>query len=96
MERKDILEGKISSAAARILALAIKRKVIILGRELRETEKLEDKLDLLSKQVSALSALTLAGISVSGNGLLSKGGIISGLFTEEEESIPPLKFKEFL
>ena len=84
-----IEEGRLADGAARLLSLAIKRKVIILGRELRETEKLEDKLDLLSKQVSALSALTLAGISVSGNGLLSKGGIISGLFTEEEENIPP-------
>ncbi len=42
-------------------------------------------MDLLSQQVSALAALTLVGISVGGNGLLSKTGIVSGLFMEEFE-----------
>ena len=42
-------------------------------------------MDLLSQQVSALAALTLVGISVGGDGLLSKGGILSGLFTEDLE-----------
>lgn len=85
----DIYEGKISSAGARVISLAIKRKIVILGREVRSAEKIEDKLDLLSKQISALSALNLVGISVGGDGLLSKAGIISGLFTEELEEILP-------
>ena len=78
---KEIEEGKLSDAAARILALAIKKKVINKGREVRSTQDSEKKLDLLSQQVSALAALTLVGISVGGDGLLSKGGILSGLFT---------------
>ena len=80
---KEIEEGKLSDAAARILALAIKKKVINKGREVRSTQDSEKKLDLLSQQVSALAALTLVGISVGGDGLLSKGGILSGLFTED-------------
>ena len=79
---KEIEEGKLSDASARILALAIKKKVINKGREVRSTQDSEKKLDLLSQQVSALAALTLVGISVGGDGLLSKGGILSGLFTE--------------
>ena len=51
------------------------------GREVRSTQDPDKKLDLLSQQVSALAALTLVGISVGGDGLLSKGGILSGLFT---------------
>ena len=51
----------------------------------RSTQDSEKKLDLLSQQVSALAALTLVGISVGGDGLLSKGGILSGLFTEDLE-----------
>ena len=82
---KEIEEGKLSDAAARILALAIKKKVINRGREVRSTQDSEKKLDLLSQQVSALAALTLVGISVGGDGLLSKGGILSGLFTEDFE-----------
>ena len=80
---KEIEEGKLSDAAARILALAVKKKVINKGREVRSTQDPDKKLDLLSQQVSALAALTLVGISVGGDGLLSKGGILSGLFTED-------------
>ena len=82
---KEIEEGKLSDAAARLIALAIKKKVINKGREVRSTQDPDKKLDLLSQQVSALAALTLVGISVGGDGLLSKGGILSGLFTEDFE-----------
>ena len=82
---REIEEGKLSDAAARILALAIKKKVINKGREVRSTQDPDKKMDLLSQQVSALAALTLVGISVGGDGLLSKGGILSGLFTEDLE-----------
>ena len=82
---KEIEEGKLSDAGARLIALAIKKKVIRKGREVRSTQDSEKKLDLLSQQVSALAALTLVGISVGGDGLLSKGGILSGLFTEDFE-----------
>ena len=80
---KEIEEGRLGDAAARILALAVKKKVIRKGREVRSTQDSDNKLDLLSQQVSALAALTLVGISVGGDGLLSKGGILSGLFTED-------------
>ena len=80
-----IEEGKMSDRAARLISLAVKRKVINKGKEVRSTKDLEAKLDLLSQQVSALAALTLTGISVGGDGLLSKAGIVSGLFTEEIE-----------
>jgi hypothetical protein len=82
---KEIEEGKLSDAGARLIALAVKKKVINKGREVRLTDELESKMDLLSQQISALAALTLVGISVGGDGLLSKGGILSGLFTEDFE-----------
>ena len=80
---KEIEEGKLSDAGARLIALAIKKKVINKGREVRSTQDPDKKMDLLSQQVSALAALTLVGISVGGDGLLSKEGIFSGLFTED-------------
>ena len=82
---EKIEEGKLSDAAARVISLAIKKRVISKGREVRSAETLEEKMDLLSQQVSALAALTLVGISVGGDGLLSKTGIVSGLFMEEFE-----------
>ena len=82
---REIEEGKLSDAAARLIALAIKKKVINRGREVRSTQDPDKKMDLLSQQISALAALTLVGISVGGDGLLSKGGILSGLFTEDLE-----------
>ena len=80
---KEIEEGKLTDVGARLIALAVKKKVINKGREVRSTQDSEKKLDLLSQQISALAALTLVGISVGGDGLLSKGGILSGLFTED-------------
>jgi len=97
---ETIEEGKLSDAAARIISLAIKKRVISKGREVRSAETLEEKMDLLSQQVSALAALTLVGISVGGNGLLSKTGIVSGLFMEEFEKelldAPPKTEENFL
>lgn len=91
---KTIEEGKLSSTAARIISLAIKKKVINKGREVRAAGTLEEKVDLLSQQVSALAALTLVGISVGGDGLLSKAGIVSGLFTEGFDLNPSPKIEE--
>ena len=82
---KEIEEGKLTDVGARLIALAVKKKVINKGREVRSTQDPDKKLDLLAQQISALAALTLVGISVGGNGLLSKGGILSGLFTEDLE-----------
>lgn len=91
---KTIEEGKLSSTAARIISLAIKKRVIGKGREVRSAGTLEEKVDLLSQQVSALAALTLVGISVGGDGLLSKAGIVSGLFTEGFDLNPSPKIEE--
>ena len=82
---KEIEEGELGDAAARLIALAVKKKVISKGREVRSTRDPDKKMDLLSQQVSTLAALTLVGISIGQDGLLSKGGILSGLFTEDLE-----------
>ena len=80
---KEIEEGELGDAAARLIALAVKKKVISKGREVRSTRDPDKKMDLLSQQVSTLAALTLVEIPVGQDGLLSKGGILSGLFTED-------------
>ena len=78
-----IEEGKMSDRIARILSLGIKRKIVTIGNQIRSSSDIEEKIDLMSKQNSALAALILTGISVGGEGLLSKGQILSSLFSEE-------------
>ena len=59
----------------------MKRKAIAYGNNVEGTQDVAKKIDYLSKQVSAVAALALLATSVSGEGLLSKAGIVSGLFS---------------
>ena len=83
MKDTNSINESISDSVARVTALAIKRRFISKSRIVRSTDELEKKIDELSKQVSALAGLVMLGISIGGNGLLSKSLIVSGLFTEE-------------
>ena len=83
MKETNSINESLSDSVARATALAMKRRVISKSRIVRSTDELEKKIDELSKQVSALAGLVMLGISIGGNGLLSKSLIVSGLFTEE-------------
>jgi hypothetical protein len=76
-----IHEGSLSQSMIRGIALAVKRKAITLGKKAQSEKDLEKKLDLISRQVSATASLSLLAVSVSGDGILSKAGIVSGLFS---------------
>ena len=82
MKEANTINESISDSVARATALAIKRRVISKGLSVRNSDDLEKKIEELSRQVSALAGLVMLGISIGGNGLLSKAGIVSGLFTE--------------
>ena len=82
MKEANTINESISDSVARATALAIKRRVISKGLSVRSSDDLEKKIEELSRQVSALAGLVMFGISIGGNGLLSKAGIVSGLFTE--------------
>ena len=83
MKEANTINETISDSVARATALAIKRRVISKGLSVRSSDDLEKKIEELSRQVSALAGLVMLGISIGGNGLLSKSLIVSGLFTEE-------------
>ena len=83
MKEANTINESISDSVARATALAIKRRVISKGLSVRNSDDFEKKIEELSKQVSALAGLVMLGISIGGNGLLSKSLILSGLFTEE-------------
>ena len=81
--KNEELEEGLTKSITRGLGLRLKSIIIKIGRNVRSQPEVEDKLDLLSKQISSLSGLVLLSVSVSGDGLLSKSSIISSLFTED-------------
>ena len=85
-EIKDLTKGYsikegLSDSMARGIALVVKRKAMTLGKQAQQEKDIEKKLVLISRQISATAALALLAISVGGDGLLSKAGVVSGLFS---------------
>lgn len=81
----DTLDEGLSDAMAKTTALAIKRKVIVKGKQVRNTPDIEKKLDYLSIQLSSIAAIALLAVSLSGDqkSILSRAGVVSGLFSED-------------
>jgi len=82
---KDQIEEGFSDAMAKGTALALKRKVIVKGKQVRSTTDVAKKIDYLSIQLSTVAALALLAVAVSGDqkSILSKAGVVSGLFSED-------------
>jgi len=85
MKKPTDLDEGLSDAMAKTTALVIKRKVIQKGKQLRSSNDLAAKVDLLSIQLSSIAALALLAVAVSGDqkSILSRAGVVSGLFTED-------------
>ena len=59
-----------------------------IGNQVDSTTDLEKKINLLSKQINVIAGLVLTTISVSDEkGLLSKGAILTSLFSSHEPDI---------
>jgi len=86
---EEMPEGKITTGAIKGLALFIKKKVISYSKRVKSEEDTNRKIDVLSSQCSALASLLILNLAMEdkGDGLLSKGIIATGLFTEEDELI---------
>ena len=82
---KDQLEEGFSDAMAKTTALALKRKVIVKGKQVRSAVEVADKIDKLSIQLSSIAAMCLLAVAMSGDekSILSRAGVISGLFSED-------------
>ena len=82
--KENVTEG-FSDAMAKTTALALKRKVIQKGKQVRSSTDVADKIDKLSVQLSSIAALCLLAVSLSGDekSILSRAGVVSGLFSED-------------
>ena len=68
---KHLQEG-MTGSIAKVLAMGLKRKVIGIGNQVQSATDLEEKINLLSKQINVIAGLVLTTISVSDEkGLLS-------------------------
>ena len=81
LKNKDNITEGLTDSMARGIALAVKRKAMVLGKSAQNEKDVEAKLNIISRQISAVAALALLATSVSGEGLLSKAGVVSGLFS---------------
>ncbi len=84
-EEDETLQEGMTGSIAKVLAMGLKRKVIGIGNQVQSATDLEEKINLLSKQINVIAGLVLTTISVSDEkGLLSKGAILTSLFASNE------------
>ena len=87
-EEDETLQEGMTGGIAKVLAMGLKRKVIAIGNQVESATDLEEKINLLSKQINVIAGLVLTTISVSDEkGLLSKGAILTSLFSSHEPDI---------
>jgi len=79
------IEEGLTQSITRALALRLKSVVVKRGRNVRTSVDLEEKLDIMSKQIAAVAGLVLLSVGVSSSGILSKASIVSGIFTEGKD-----------
>ena len=80
---QSVSEG-MTSNVARMSAIVLKKRVVGYGNRVEDSTDIGQKLDYLSKQISAVGGIALVACSLSGEGLLSKGAIFTSLFSSNE------------
>jgi hypothetical protein len=78
------LNEGMTSSVARMSAIVLKKRVVGYGNRVESSTDVSQKLDYLSKQISAVGGIALVACSLSGEGLLSKGAIFTSLFSQHE------------
>ena len=86
---EELNEG-MTSSVARMSAIVLKKRVVGYGNRVGGSNDIGQKLDYLSKQISAVGGIALVGCSLSGEGLLSKGAIFTSLFSSNEPEFDDL------
>jgi len=78
------LNEDMTSSVARMSAIVLKKRVVGYGNHVEGSTDVGQKLDYLSKQISAVGGIALVGCSFSGEGLLSKNAVFISLFSSNE------------
>ena len=65
-------------------AIGLKKRSISLGNQVESATDIGEKINNLSKQLNAVAGIALVAVSMSDEGLLSKGMILTSLLSSHE------------
>jgi len=72
---QSVSEG-MTSNVAKMTAIGLKKRCISLGNQVESATDIGEKINNLSKQLNAVAGIALVAVSMSDEGLLSKGMIL--------------------
>ena len=78
------LDEGMTSNVAKMIAIGLKKRCISLGNQVESATDVGEKINNLSKQLNAVAGIALVGVSMSDEGLLSKGVILTSLLSSHE------------
>ena len=82
-EEDELNEG-MTSNVAKMTAIGLKKRCISLGNQVESATDIGEKINYLSKQLNAVVGIALVAVSMSDEGLLSKGMILTSLLSSNE------------
>ena len=82
-EEDELNEG-MTSNVAKMTAIGLKKRIISLGNQVESATDVGEKINNLSKQLNAVAGIALVAVSMSDEGLLSKGVILTSLLSSHE------------
>ena len=80
---QSVSEG-MTSNVAKMTAIGLKKRCISLGNQVESATDIGEMVKYLSKQLNAVAGIALVGVSMSDEGLLSKGVILTSLLSSNE------------
>ena len=78
------LDEGMTSNVAKMIAIGLKKRCISLGNQVESATDVGEKINNLSKQLNAVAGIALVAVSMSDEGLLSKGAILTSLLSSNE------------
>ena len=83
-EEDEILQEGMTSNVAKMTAIGLKKRCISLGNQVESATDIGEKINNISKQLNAVAGIALVAVSMSDEGLLSKGMILTSLLSSHE------------
>ena len=83
-EEDETLQEGMTSNVAKMTAIGLKKRCISLGNQVESATDMGEKINYLSKQLNAVAGISLVAVSMSDEGLLSKGMILTSLLSSHE------------
>ena len=83
-EEDETLQEGMTSNVAKMTAIGLKKRSISLGNQVESATDIGEKINYLSKQLNAVAGIVLVAVSMSDEGLLSKGMILTSLLSSHE------------